>query len=218
MSECRNDSVDLIVTSPPYNIGTQYGSHEDRLSFEGYQEMMDRVVGECFRVLKTTGKMLIEVADSIVVEKRYIQLARMIQDRALDRGFFLVERHINFIKTRNGIELPDHDWNDSFYTERDAHSNCHQWLVFSKKKRDFEGGGIYYVNYEESKDHPCPFSQEECEILLEKYFHSGDVVLDPFMGVAVLGGFILKREGFFRGYEIDRQLFGKAKRNLDRVL
>ena len=211
MSECESDSVDLVITSPPYNIGTRYGNNGDQLTFENYRKMIVQVISECYRVLKSTGKMVVEVADSVVMGGKYIQLARMIQDILLKKKFFIVERHINFIKTTDGREIADHDWNEQCVAHNQTHSNCHQWLVLSKKAEDFKGGSVFYINYEKSKDHPCPIPNRTCQILLKKYFKTGNVVLDPFMGTASLGVHVIRRGGWYIGYEIDRTIYAIAK-------
>ena len=43
--------VDVIVTSPPYNIGVQYNTHRDDMPFEGYLDWMGELAVECCRVL-----------------------------------------------------------------------------------------------------------------------------------------------------------------------
>lgn len=92
-----------------------------------------------------------------------------------------------------------------------AHSNCHQWLIFSKSNSAFETTGeIFYNDYLPSSEHPCPFPASTIKLLLDHYYQPGQTVLDPFMGIAVLGVEVLKRGGYFKGYEIDSSVFNKA--------
>lgn len=215
MLECESNSVDLIITSPPYNIGTDYGGNDDRRTFEEYEKMLVDILAECFRVLNSDGIMVVEIADSILIDGSYVQLANMIQNFSLKTGFTITERHINFIKSNKGILLPDHDWNGHFITKKNSHSNCHHWLIFSKKKTDFEKNGkIFYFDYKNSEDHPCPFTDEICQTMLDMYFRKGFVVLDPFMGTANLGKHVINRGGVYKGYEIDAKVYMSAENKL----
>jgi len=62
MSMVEDESVDLIVTSPPYNADWAYGSHDDSMDYEQeYLPMLARVFKECWRVLKPTGRLCVNV-------------------------------------------------------------------------------------------------------------------------------------------------------------
>ncbi|MFA5986566.1 MAG: site-specific DNA-methyltransferase [Parcubacteria group bacterium] len=219
MSEVKSRSVDLIVVSPPYNIGTVYGDNMDRMSIEKYYEMMKSIMAECERVLQPEGRLLMDPADSVLMNGEkgmvYVQLAGMFQKMALDAGLFLHERHINFLHTESGVELPEDDrWLKMYMTDVSAHSNCHQWLVFSKKERPFIGGEIFYLNFKETLAHPCPFPDTVCEKFLDMYFRPGNTVLEPFMGTAKLGCHVLRRGGRYIGYEIDKRIYNYAVQQL----
>lgn len=75
MSEIEDKSVNLVVTSPPYNIDIQYGNktvkgkiseskgvkYNDNLSEEDYHLMLDKVFSECKRVVSDTGSIWINI-------------------------------------------------------------------------------------------------------------------------------------------------------------
>jgi adenine-specific DNA-methyltransferase len=56
------NSIQLIVTSPPYNIGKEY---EQRRSLPEYLESMDPIIRECYRVLSPTGSICWQVGNYI---------------------------------------------------------------------------------------------------------------------------------------------------------
>lgn len=220
MGEVRKEEIDLIVTSPPYNIGTKYSNFADEEDFQKYRGLLETIFSECFRVLKKRGEMVIEVADTVFMNGRYISLAGLLQVICIKIGFSLKERHINFTQTKKGIEFLDHGWHKDYTTKNNAHSNCHQFLVFSKSKTNFnfDEGSIHYSNYNEgaSKEHPCPFPESHF-FLLDKYFKKGMDVLDPFMGTATLGVEVLKRGGNFYGYELVKDFFEIARKKLEKA-
>ena len=163
--------------------------------------------------------LIVEVADSIRIGTRYIQLAGYIQSMCAESGFALTERHINFVLSDRGRELPEHDWSPDFIAEADAHSNCHQLLVFLKSPQaEFhqDKGEILYIDYHSSEEHPCPFPLETQKFLLDRYFKPGFVVCDPFMGTGTLGKEVVRRGGRFVGYEIDPTIFAVAKKTLQK--
>jgi site-specific DNA-methyltransferase (adenine-specific) len=54
-------SVDVIVTSPPYNLGIRYNSYQDTLSPQEYLEWTDRWVAAAARVLRPDGSLFLNV-------------------------------------------------------------------------------------------------------------------------------------------------------------
>lgn len=63
----ESDSIDLIITSPPYNLGKQhhtgnnrfksYNEYDDNMPEELYQQWQIEVLNECYRVIKPNGSM-----------------------------------------------------------------------------------------------------------------------------------------------------------------
>ena len=215
MPEIENNSLDLNITSPPYNIVTVYGEIKDNLDFSEFKGLLSSVSKESFRMLKEKGKLIVECADTVKIGNLYVELAGMIQAMCLKEGFSIENRFINFVSSDKGVEFLDHGWDEDYTTEKNAHSNCHQIMVFSKSKVDFDPRSeVMYVNYEPSTDHPCPTPEGIYSFLLDKYFEPGYQVLDSFMGTAVLGTQVLSRGGDFFGYELDEKIFQIAQKNL----
>ncbi len=214
MTEIADDTIDLIVTSPPYNIGTDYGDYDDNLLPDDYIMLLDRVFKEMSRVCRAKGKTILETADSVFSNGKYIQLARMMQHKALSVGYYLENRHINFVQTDGITEPPIPRSN-----EDKKYSNCHQILIFSKAKpkKRYEGKVLYHKVIEE-EGHRCPANRRLLEIYLNSYFNEGYNVLDPFMGTGRLGEMVLQRRGNFFGYEIVQKHFEVAQRRLKNTL
>ena len=57
----EDGEVDVIVTSPPYNLGIQYNSYDDSISREQYLEWMEDVAKECKRVLSDAGSFFLNI-------------------------------------------------------------------------------------------------------------------------------------------------------------
>ncbi|MDF1665869.1 MAG: site-specific DNA-methyltransferase [Planctomycetota bacterium] len=69
MNEVEDESIDVVVTSPPYNRGKNYQSddsksHNDALPEDDYHGLLSRVFGECLRCLKRDGVFFLNIGDS----------------------------------------------------------------------------------------------------------------------------------------------------------
>jgi adenine-specific DNA-methyltransferase len=61
LKKIASNSVGLIVTSPPYNVGKRYDRHHDGMSFDEYLDWQGKVLSECNRVLKDGGSLCWQV-------------------------------------------------------------------------------------------------------------------------------------------------------------
>jgi site-specific DNA-methyltransferase (adenine-specific) len=157
MSELADGSIDLVVTSPPYNVGTRYLTDPDDRPFTEYYAMLDRVFGEVARILKPEGVVVVELADTVFFDGFLFSLAAAIAEMFHKRKFQLVERHINLVKSYEGFEQPERNWSQEFVARGNAHSNVHHILVLSRvgQFKKYQGQ-ILYENYLGAEEgHPC---------------------------------------------------------------
>ena len=54
-----DESVDIVIADPPYNIGKDFGNNFDTWSMPEYEKWCDEWMSECVRVLKPTGSFFI---------------------------------------------------------------------------------------------------------------------------------------------------------------
>jgi site-specific DNA-methyltransferase (adenine-specific) len=54
-------TVDLIVTSPPYNVDIMYGSHDDGSSYEEYLSFSKKWMARCYRWLADSGRLCLNI-------------------------------------------------------------------------------------------------------------------------------------------------------------
>lgn len=55
------NSIDLIVTSPPYNLDIQYGVHYDNLSYPDYLKFSKKWLAKCHKLIKPDGRLCVNV-------------------------------------------------------------------------------------------------------------------------------------------------------------
>lgn len=59
--DISSSSVDLIVTSPPYNVDIHYNSHEDGTSYEDYLNFTERWLEKCYDLAKDDGRFCLNI-------------------------------------------------------------------------------------------------------------------------------------------------------------
>jgi site-specific DNA-methyltransferase (adenine-specific) len=70
MSEMPEGWVDLVVTSPPYNVGIKYDEHNDEIVMDEYWEWSEKWLTEVYRLLKDDGRMAINIPYEVNVQAR----------------------------------------------------------------------------------------------------------------------------------------------------
>ena len=98
--------VDVIVTSPPYNIGIAYNTHDDDMPLDQYLDWMERLAQECRRVLKEDGSLFFNIGDRPSDELRSLQVAERVG------GHFHLQNTIHWIKS---IAAPEEGVNMGHY-------------------------------------------------------------------------------------------------------
>jgi site-specific DNA-methyltransferase (adenine-specific) len=70
MSKMPEGWVDLVVTSPPYNVGIQYDTHNDEIVMDEYWEWSEKWLTEVYRLLKDDGRIAINIPYEVNVQAR----------------------------------------------------------------------------------------------------------------------------------------------------
>ncbi len=144
MRELPDQSVQLVVTSPPYNVGKPYAGHDDRLPLDEYLAFLNQVWRECYRVLVPGGRLCINVANTD--RKPYLPLNALITAELLrmsrEEGIRWLMRG-EIIWDKNASVGVSTAWGSfgraSDPTLRDVHEYI---MVFSKDELKLRGGGV----------------------------------------------------------------------------
>ena len=194
MDEIPDNSIHLMITSPPYNVGKEYDSD---LTLDEYLGLLTTVFGEVHRKLVTGGRACINVAN--IGRKPYIPLHAMVIEIMLDLGF-LMRGEIIWDKSASGGGSCA--WGSWMSASNPVLRDYHEYiLVFSKdsysKDRNQERRDTIehddFIDWTRSIwtfpavnakkiGHPAPFPVELPHRLINLYSYEGDVVLDPFAG------------------------------------
>lgn len=214
MSELPDNSVHLMITSPPYNVGKEY---DEDLTLEEYLSMLKRVWEETYRVLAPGGRVCINVAN--IGRKPYLPLSTFIVSDMIELGYLMRGEIIWNKGASAGTSCAWGSWlSASNPVLRDVHEYI---LVFCKSDFKREKGestiekegfmestkSIWDISAESAKKvgHPAPFPVELPTRLIELYSFKGDIVLDPFMGSGTTAIAAEKTNRQWVGYDISQE-------------
>lgn len=221
MASMETGSIDLIFTSPPYNLrngtgsnfpksgtwvnaalGNGYGSHPDNLPNEEYVRWQKSFLLECWRLISPNGAIFYN-------HKPRVQ--RGVLQTPLILNPDLPIRQIIIWNKKSGV-----NFSRSFYLP------THEWIiVFAKPEfrlKDHAActiSDVWEINHERDNPHPAPFPVELPRRAIAST--TAKVVLDPFMGSNGSGVAAALEGRRFIGIENDAGYFETAKRRLEKL-
>jgi len=214
MDELPDNSVHLMVTSPPYNVSKEY---DDDLNLIEYLILLNTVWEETYRVLVPGGRACINVAN--LGRKPYIPLHSYIIEGMQELGYLM---RGEIIWNKASSASPSTAWGSWLSAANPVLRDIHEYILifskdtFSRIKEDRENTITKGEFLEWTKSvwtfpavsakqvgHPAPFPEELPYRLIQLYTFKGDVVLDPFAGSGSTCLSAIKNERDYVGYDID---------------
>lgn len=239
MKKIRNNFIDLVVTSPPYDDLRNYNSNFD----------CEKIAIELYRILKSGGVAVWVIGDK--VEKGSKTLTSYKQAITFKNVGFKVYDVIIYEKTSPSAPHKNRYFNSFEYMfilskgkpktvnliadRKNKYAGTYSGVVtkrekdgnLSKKgKKLIKEYGIrtniwsYAVgNNKSTKDriafkHPAIFPEKLAEDHILSWSNPGDIVLDPFLGSGTTGKMALLNNRNFIGIEIDEEFFNIAKERI----
>lgn len=225
------NSVDLIVTSPPYNVDVRYGSFRDNMPYEKYLEFTEKWLAKALSLLKPDGRMCL----NIPVDKSRGRRGE---------GFQSVYADVVSIAKKIGWRyFTTIIWNEQSISRRTAWGSWRSasapyviapveaivvmYKMMWRRKRAGKSdilreefiewtSGVWTFPGEDSVriGHPAPFPIELPKRCIKLFSFVGDTVLDPFLGsgTTLIACAILGRRGI--GVEIEEKYCAIAKKRL----
>lgn len=233
MMEVPDDSVHLMVTSPPYNATKDY---DEDLTLLEYLEFLRQVFTETYRVLVHGGRACVNLAN--LGRKPYIPLTSHLVLLMQEIGFIM---RGEIIWDKGASSTSSTAWGSWQSASNPILRDVHEYiLIFSKgdykrhltkkeqaTKRNTIGRDefldwtktIWQMNAESAKriGHPAPFPIELPHRLIQLYSFETDIVLDPFMGSGTTAVAALRSGRKFIGYEIVEEYVELAKKRIAAV-
>jgi len=226
MDELPDNSIHLMVTSPPYNVGKEY---DEDFTLEEYLQFLKRVWKEVYRVLVPGGRACINIAN--LGRKPYIPLDAFIAKDMLDLSFLM---RGEIIWNKASSSSPSTAWGSWLSAANPTLRDIHEYiLIFSKgtfsrknsngrkntisKKEFLEFTKSVWTFPAESArkvGHPAPFPVELPYRSIQLYTFEGEVVLDPFMGSGQAAIAAIKTKRHYIGYDINKEYVKLAEKRI----
>ena len=218
-SRVDDNSVDLVITSPPYNVDIQYNSHKDDVSYMDYLEFSKKWMSRCFAWLKEDGRFCL----NIPLDKNKGG------QQSVGADLTTIAKEVGFHYHSTII------WNEGNISRRTAWGSWKsasapyviapvelivvlykdKWKKISGSKiSDIERNefmdwtnGLWAFNGESKKriGHPAPFPIELPRRCVKLFSYVDDVVLDPFSGsgTTLIAAVANNRKGI--GIDVDKK-------------
>ena len=230
MEEIPDNSVHLMVTSPPYNVGKEY---DENLSLMEYRNFLSRVWKEVYRILVPGGRVCINVAN--LGRKPYIPLHAFIIEDMLNIGFLM---RGEIIWNKASSSSPSTAWGSWLSPKNPVLRDIHEYILvfskdtFSRKNHKNERAtmtrdefleltkSIWSFSAESAKKigHPAPFPIELPLNCIKLYTFENDIIIDPFIGSGTTAVAALISNRRFVGYEINPKYIKIAEKRIKEIL
>lgn len=191
-------SIDIIITSPPYNFGLEYKDDKknDTVHWDEYFKKLDVIWKECARVLKPGGRLCLNVQPlfSDYIPTHHLMSKQLLNHGLIWKGEILWEKNnYNCKYTAWGSwkspSMPylKYTWEFVEVFSKDTHKKAGD-----SSKADITGDEFkkwVYAKWSiapernmKEYDHPAMFPKELAIRLMKLFSYRGDIVLDPFNG------------------------------------
>ncbi|MFP4459853.1 MAG: DNA-methyltransferase [Candidatus Zixiibacteriota bacterium] len=231
MDEIPDNSIHLMITSPPYNVKKDY---DEDLTLEEYRILLRNVFSETYRKLVPGGRACINIAN--IGRKPYLPLHSYIIQDMIEVGFYM---RGEIIWNKASSASPSTAWGSWLSASNPVLRDIHEYiLVFSKdtfsrkKTRNKKKNTIekeQFLEWTKSVwtfpavsarriGHPAPFPEELPYRLIELYSFENDIVLDPFCGSGTTCLSALKNNRFFIGYDNEIKYIDLANERISKYL
>jgi|WetSurMetagenome_2_1015567.scaffolds.fasta_scaffold102440_2 site-specific DNA-methyltransferase (adenine-specific) len=222
------DSVDLIVTSPPYNVDIKYNTHDDKISYEDYLVFSEKWITRCFTWLKRDGRFCLNIpldknkngqqsvgADLTTIAKkigfRYhstiVWNEGNISRRTAWGSWMRASAPFVIAPVELIVILYKESWKKSSGS-RISDIGRDEFMEWTNGLWTFQGESAKRTG------HPAPFPTELPRRCMKLFSFVGDVVLDPFLGSGstMVAAALNNRSGI--GVDIDETYCNLAKKRL----
>jgi site-specific DNA-methyltransferase (adenine-specific) len=216
----ENNSIDLVIADPPYNLGKDYGNNHDIKGFEEYLNFSREWLNEGKRILKDTGTIY------VFMGVRFISYLYDIMDRELGMFFnsWISWHYTQGMGKKKGFS-PRHDDILMFNKTSNFKFNLDSVRVpqkYYRARNNMRGANpgdvwifshVHYCNGNR-QNHPTQKPEGLIERMVLASSNEADLVLDPFSGSGTTPRVCQQLNRNCIGFELNPQYVEQTKQRL----
>jgi len=207
MKQIPDNSIHLAITSPPYNVGKEYDTHNDSMDYEEYLNWLYNVWKETKRVLVSGGRFCLNTIAPTGI-KDFLPIHHDFSNQLRELGMKFRTEIIWYKQTMlrrtawgswkspaNPHIVPSWEYILVFSKDKDRlDSNPEDADITSEEFMTFSDG-LWQIPPETKRNgHPAPFPEELIYRLIKFYSYKGNIVLDMFGGTGTVA-YVSKKTG-----------------------
>jgi len=227
LNSIEDNSIDLIVTSPPYNVDIKYETYDDRIPYDKYLEFSEKWLARCYIFAKDDGRLCLNIpldknkggqqsvcADLTTIAKKVgwkyhatiIWNEQNISRRTAWGSWLSASAPFVIAPVEVIVVLYKKRWKKTSSGKSDITRN--EFLEWTNAVWNFSGESKKRIG------HPSPFPVELPKRCIKLFSFVGDKVLDPFLGSGTTLIVCLETKRIGVGVEIDRNYCDLAIKRL----
>jgi len=214
MKQIDNNSVDLIVTSPPYEdiSGAGYnGSKKDILFFKLYSEFVDKLFNEYYRVLKKTGQIFFNVKSKTHIKTlktpHWLEFLESFKQFKF-KSYIIWKYAGSFDSTSKRFHL---DYEIIYHLSKSDD-------IYLNEKCGIKDPltSVWYIPHNiKNRLHPTQMPEAVVERILKVASKERDIIMDNFIGSGTTAEACLRLNRNFIGFEISPEYCKIANKRLE---
>jgi site-specific DNA-methyltransferase (adenine-specific) len=234
LKKLENDSVDLIITSPPYHNLRVYSNDPSDLSncesYEEYYYLLGLVIAECHRVLKPAGKFAIQFEDynytlgrdgkrgkeSLVgdinktfLDNKFTLWTEIIWHKYTPQRAMLADGALWYRNLKNRDTQLAANWGYVYVYKKEGDSENIEGCDISLEEWATWADGIWHIS-NSGIGHTTPFAEELVRRIIKLWSMPNDTVLDPFAGGGTVNYVALQNNRNAIGIELKEEFYDLA--------
>lgn len=240
LKHLESNLIDIIITSPPYNLDIKYNTYKDKMKRDVYLNLLYKVFKEIKRTMKDNASFFLNIGASnkdpwipydVANEAR--KLFKLQNNIIWTKSIDIDGKTYGHFKPINSKRFTNHTFEHIFHFTKDGNviidrlsigvpytdeSNIKRWKTKSNIRCR---GNMWYIPYKTIKsrsqknDHPAIFPEELAEMCIKLHgFDKNMIVCDPFVGTGTTMVAAKKMGVSGIGMDIDEEYIKYAKERL----
>ena len=241
MKNINNNTIQLIVTSPPYIDMKEYGYENSKIASEDYVEWLRPKIKEMYRILDDTGSFVLNIKDKpenkvrnpfifytipMILNEGFLLYDTVIWDKM--KSFIMPDKSrlsdqfefiFWFVKSRNyKIIFPDEIRVPvSEGTIKRRKNTCHGKDMSNLPLTKIPSTILRFSSLTKFKEHPAAYPEELPNFFVHCCTNKNDIVVDPFIGSGTTAKVTKEIGRNFIGFELNKEYINLSNQRLQNV-